>query len=129
MWYENEATSLAIRDIFKDSFGSYGAPRIRAELSKKGYHVSRPRIARIMRANNLFARRKRKFRFTIDSNHNYPIAPNILNQYFTVDRENQVWVSDITYIQTKQGWMYLTVIIDLFPSKSCRMGNEPNFKY
>tara|TARA_R110002051_G_scaffold274139_1_gene334882 strand:- start:1034 stop:1558 length:525 start_codon:yes stop_codon:yes gene_type:complete len=70
-----------------------------------------------MRANNLFARRKRKFRFTTDSNHNYPIAPNILNQDFTVDRENQVWVSDITYIQTKQGWMYLTVIIDLFHRK------------
>ena len=117
MWYENEAISLAIRDIFKDSFGSYGAPRIRAELTKKGYRVSRPRIARIMRANNLFARRKRKFRFTTDSNHNYPIAPNILNQDFTVDRENQVWVSDITYIQTKQGWMYLTVIIDLFHRK------------
>jgi len=96
MWYENEAISLAIRDIFKDSFGSYGAPRIKVELSKKGYRVSRPRIARIMWANNLFARRKRKFRFTTDSNHNYPIAPNILNQDFTVDRENQVWVSDIT---------------------------------
>lgn len=116
-WSENEVITVAVRDIFKDSFGSYGAPRIKAELSKKGYRVSRPRVARIMRANNLFARRKRKFRFTTDSNHNYPIAPNILNQDFTVDRENQVWVSDITYIQTKQGWMYLTVIIDLFHRK------------
>ena len=94
-----------------------GPPRIKAELSKKGCHVSRARIARITRANNLFAKRKRKFRFTTDSNHNYPIAPNILKQDFTVDRENQVWVSDITYIQTKQGWMYLTVIIDLFHRK------------
>ena len=116
-WYENEAISLAIRDIFENSFGSYGAPRIKVELLKKGHRVSRPRVARIMKANNLFARRKRKFRFTTDSAHDYPIAPNILNQDFTVSRENQVWVSDMTYIQTKQGWMYLTVIIDLFNRK------------
>ena len=116
-WCENEAISLAIRDIFKDSFESYGAPRIKVELLKKGHRVSRPRVARIMRVNNLFARRKRKFRFTTDSAHDYPIAPNILNQDFTVSRENQIWVSDMTYIRTKKGWMYLTVIIDLFNRK------------
>ncbi len=116
-WCENEAISLAIRDIFKDSFESYGAPRIKVELLKKGHRVSRPRVARIMRANNLLARRKRKFRFKTDSAHDYPIAPNILNQDFTVSRENQVWVSDMTYIRTKKGWMYLTVIIDLFNRK------------
>jgi transposase InsO family protein len=70
-----------------------------------------------MKANGLFARRKRKFKTTTDSNHNYPIAANILNQNFKVSRVNQVWVSDITYIETKQGWMYLTVIIDLFNRK------------
>ena len=116
-WSENGDISLAIRDIFEGSFGSYGAPRIKVELLKKGYGVSRPRVARIMKANNLFARRKRKFRFTTDSNHNYPIAPNILNQDFTVARANQLWVSDITYIRTKQVWMYLTVIIALFHRK------------
>tara|TARA_S200002703_G_C3778348_1_gene239728 strand:+ start:704 stop:1528 length:825 start_codon:yes stop_codon:yes gene_type:complete len=116
-WLENEAISLAVRDIFENSFGSYGAPRIKVELSKKGCHVSRPRVARIMRANNLFARRKRKFKVTTDSEHNYPLAPNVLNQDFTVSGQNRVWVSDITYIRTKQGWMYLTVIIDLFHRK------------
>lgn len=116
-WLENEAISIEIHTIFKESFESYGAPRIKVELLKHGYRVSRPRVARLMRANKLFARRRRKFIFTTDSDHNYPIAPNILNQDFTVDRENQVWVSDITYIQTKQGWMYLTVIIDLFHRK------------
>jgi len=70
-----------------------------------------------MRANYLVARRRRKFRFTTDSNRKYPIAPNILNQNFEVHRINQVWVSDITYIQTGQGWTYLTVIIDLFIRK------------
>jgi len=116
-WLENEAISVAIHDIFKNSFESYGSPRIKVELLKYGHRVSRPRVARIMRANRLFARRRRKFIFTTDSNHNYPIAPNILNQDFTVDRENQVWVSDITYIQTKEGWVYLTIIIDLFNRK------------
>lgn len=116
-WSENEVISLAIRDIFEGGFGSYGAPRIKAELSKKGYRISRPRAARIMRANNLFARRKRKFKITTDSKHNYPIDPNILVRNFTVYRKNHIWVSDITYIRTKQGWMYLTVIIDLFNRK------------
>ena len=70
-----------------------------------------------MRSNNLFARRKRRFKITTDSEHNYPVARNILNQNFTVFRKKQVWVSDITYIETKQGWVYLTVIIDLFHRK------------
>jgi transposase InsO family protein len=70
-----------------------------------------------MRVNNLFARRKRKFKITTNSKHNYPIAPNILNQDFKVFEGNQVWVSEITNIQTKQGWIYLTVIIDLFSRK------------
>ncbi len=119
-WPENETLTAAIRDIFEDSFWSYGASRIKAELSKKGHHVSKPRVARIRRANNLFARRKRKFKITTDSKHNYPIAPNILDRDFTVSGENQVWVSEITYIKTKQGWMYLTVIIDLFHRKVVR---------
>jgi putative transposase len=114
---ENQTISSVIRVIFKDSFESYGAPKIKEELSKKGCRVSRPRVARIMRANNLFARRKRKFRITTDSEHNYPLVRNILNQNFTVFRKNQVWVSEITYIETKQRWMYLTVIIDLFYRK------------
>jgi len=113
----NDAVTAEIRDIFGESFGSYGAPRIRAELLKRGYSISRPRVARLMRANGLFAGRKRKFAATTDSNHNYPVAPNILDREFTVCGQNRVWVSDITYIRTKEGWMYLTVIIDLFHRK------------
>ncbi len=70
-----------------------------------------------MKANYLYERRTCKFRITTNSSHKYPIAPNILNQNFKVSKINQVWVSDITYIQTDQGWMYLTVIIDLFNRK------------
>jgi transposase InsO family protein len=118
-WLENQAISMHIKNIFEKSFESYGSPRIKVELEKRGYYVSRPKVARIMRANYLVARRRRKFRFTTDSNHKYPIAPNILNQNFEVHRMGQVWVSDMTYIQTKQGWMYLTIIIiiDLFNRK------------
>ena len=71
----------------------------------------------MMKAIHLYARRKEKFKITTDSNHNYPVAPNWLQQNFDVDRVNQVWVSDITYIKTRQGWMYLTVIIDVFNEK------------
>lgn len=117
LWLENQKINTLIKSIFKDSFQSYGSPRIQSELKSLGYKVSRPRVARIMHANYLFAKRKHKFKATTESRHQYPIAPNLLNQCFEVDRENQVWVSDITYIKTKQGWLYLTVIIDLFHRK------------
>lgn len=70
-----------------------------------------------MKANGLIARRPKKFKVTTDSKHNYPTAPNLLDRQFEVERSNQVWVSDITYIRTYQGWLYLTVIIDLFDRK------------
>ena len=117
-WIYNQKLTTLISTIFDDSFESYGAPRIQVELEQTyGEYVSRPRVARIMRANYLYARRTRKFRITTNSNHKYPIAPNILNQNFKVSRINQVWVSDMTYVQTNQGWMYLTIIIDLFNRK------------
>lgn len=113
----NEAITVEIHKIFAESYHSYGAPRVRAELLKRGYHISRPRVARLMRANNLIARRKRRSVATTDSRHGHPIAPNLLERNFTASKENRVWVSDITYIRTKEGWMYLTVIIDLFHRK------------
>lgn len=106
-----------IEKIFEESHQSYGSPRMKVELEKRGHKVSRPRTARIMKALGIEARRKRKFKNTTDSNHNYPISPNLLNQNFSVERLNQVWVSDITYIETTRGWVYLTVIIDLFDRK------------
>lgn len=116
-WLYNEKLTTLIRTIFSESFESYGAPRIKTALEAYGYYISIPRVARIMKANNLYAQRTRKFKTTTDSKHNYPVAPNILNQDFKVQRSDQVWVSDITYIETKQGWVYLTVIIDLFHRK------------
>ena len=81
-----------IKEIFEDSFSSYGSPRVTAELKSKGFNVSKPRVARLMKANELVARRPRKFKVTTDSKHKYPIAPNLLDRKFKVEQFNQVWV-------------------------------------
>lgn len=117
MWLENENIISVIEVIFEESHQSYGAPRMAVELEKRGLKVSRPRTGRMMKGIGIKARRRRKFKTTTDSNHNYPIAPNLLNRNFSTSRKNQVWVSDITYIETSNGWAYLTVIIDLFDRK------------
>ncbi len=116
-WIENEQLLVNINKVFKASSGSYGSPRIAAELNILGFQVSRQRTARIMKAAEIRAKRKRKFVTTTDSRHGHAVAPNVLNREFTVARPAQVWVSDITYIRTNKGWLYLTVIIDLFDRK------------
>lgn len=103
-----------IRALFAQFRGRYGAPRIHGELAKAGINVSRKRVARLMREAGIRAKGARKYRATTDSKHSLPVAPNLLEQQFTVEARNEVWVSDITYIWTRQGWMYLAVIIDLF---------------
>jgi putative transposase len=107
----------AVREVFTKFKGRYGAPRIERELRKKGIRVSRKRVARLMREEGIRAKSARKYKATTDSNHRLPIAPNLLERRFDVDEPNKVWVSDITYLWTRQGWMYLVVIIDLFSRK------------
>ena len=114
---ENTNLQQSIRSIFDKSKQTYGSPRIHAELRDLGSTVSRPRVARIMSAIGLYARKPKKYKVTTDSNHKYPIAPNVLDRMFTTTRSNEVWVSDLTYINTANGWLYLTVIIDLFDRK------------
>lgn len=104
-------------DIFAASYETYGSPRITEELRVQNKVVSRKRVARIMQAAGIRARKPKKFIATTDSKHNYPIAPNLLNRAFTVERPGEVWVSDITYVYTQSGWLYLTVIIDLYNRK------------
>ncbi len=116
-WLNNYSIIYFIKHIFEYSYQSYGAERMKAELEKYGHYVSKRKIARLMRELNLIVKRKHKFKITTDSNHKYPVVPNLLNQDFKVHRKNQVWVSDITYIYTSKGWLYLTVIIDLFNRK------------
>lgn len=116
---EKENTELLkeIIDIYNQSNSTYGSPRIQEELHRRGYKVSRPKVARLMRNENIQSKIRKKWVVTTDSKHKYPVAPNLLNRVFTVDLPGQVWVSDLTYIKTKQGWVYLTVVIDLFDRK------------
>ena len=111
---ENNMLLNEIKKIHQQSHQIYGSPRITDELKKKGYDCSRSRVARLMRKNNIYSKTKRKFKVTTNSKHNYPISPNLLNQDFTSDLPNKIWTSDITYIRTREGWLYLTVILDLF---------------
>ncbi len=96
---------------------SYGSPRVLRDLRDEGHRVSRKRVARLMRELGLAGRRKRRFRATTDSRHRFPVAPNILMRDFEVEAPNTAWVTDITYIATLEGWLYLAVILDLFSRK------------
>ena len=105
-----------IKSSFRSSNQTYGIRRIREALWRK-YEIAlyRRRIGRIMQKEGLVAKRKgRKYIKTTDSNHNLPIAPNLLNQLFEIAKPNQVYVGDITYIKIKEGWLYLAVVIDLY---------------
>lgn len=114
---ENRMLLSKIRRIHEKSKATYGSPRITKELNAEGVKVSRPRVARLMRKNGIRAVHAKKFVVTTDSKHKYPVAENLLNRDFTPEAKAQKWVSDITYIKTKKGWLYLTVIIDLFDRK------------
>ena len=116
-WKENETLLIEIMDIFEDSHKTYGSPRITEELRAKGKKVSRKRVANIMRAADIQARKSKKFVVTTDSRHGYPIVPNVLERRFLATRPGEIWVSDITYVRTKHGWLYLTVIIDMYDRK------------
>jgi putative transposase len=114
---ENQDLSARIKKIYEMSKRTYGSPRVTIKLLEEGFHVSRPRVARLMKKQNLKSIIRKKWVITTDSRHNYPVVENRLNRDFNVTRPGQVWVSDITYIKTFQGWLYLTVIIDLFDRK------------
>jgi transposase InsO family protein len=116
-WKENEELLIAIMDIFEESKDSYGSIRMTRELKARGREAGKNRVANMMRAAGLRARKPRKFKVTTDSKHNYPVAPNILDREFYATKPGEVWVSDVTYVRTKNGWLYLTVIIDLYDRK------------
>ena len=103
-----------IRSAFARSKGTYGSPRMARELQDEGLEVGRRRTARLMRENGLKARQKRRFKRTTGSHHAFPVAPNLINQDFSAERPNQKWNADISYIWTREGWLYLAVVIDLF---------------
>jgi len=103
-----------IRIAYARNRGVYGSPRITEDLRDQGHVCNEKRVARLMRVHGIRAKTVRKFKVTTDSKHNLPVAPNLLNRQFTVGRPNAVWVSDITYIWTSEGWLYLAGIVDLY---------------
>jgi putative transposase len=105
---------LEIQAIHAESRQRYGSPRVRAELRHRGHRPSRKRVARLMRQQGLCARRRRRFRSTTDSRHARPVAANVLGRRFAVAAPDTTWVTDITYLWTDEGWLYLAVILDLF---------------
>lgn len=114
---ENRMLLFEIQRIHEQSKASYGSPRITAELRAMGYKVSRPRVARLMKQHGIRAVHAKKFVVTTDSSHNYPVVENKLNRNFKAEAACRAWVSDITYVRTLKGWLYLTVILDLFDRK------------
>jgi transposase InsO family protein len=112
-----------ISSTFLKSQKSYGTRRLKSTLLERDRSVSHRRIGRLMRTAELACKAKRKFIATTNSNHKLPIAPNLLDQQFTVQQPNQTYVGDITYIHTLEGWLYLAVVIDLY-SRQVVVGND-----
>jgi putative transposase len=110
----NEQLDQAIRVAHRKSRGNYGSPRITKELKEQGIGCSENRVARRMQKNGIAAKTKRRFKVTTKSKHNHPVAENVLQQNFAATAQNQVWVSDITYVWTREGWLYLAIVLDLF---------------
>ena len=126
--YEQKDRELAelIGQIFENHYSRYGSPRVWAELKEMGHRVSRKRVERLMRERKIWARRCRKYVKTTDSNHGLVAAENIMNRDFQASYPGEKWVSDITYLRTIFGWLFLTVVIDLWDRKviGWSMGKE-----
>jgi transposase InsO family protein len=113
---ENQGLVAAMREIHTESLQSYGSPRMQPELVAQGHPCSENRVARLMRVHGVRAKCKRRFRVTTQSAHQAPVAPNLLDRQFAVAQiagVNRVWVSDITYLWTREGWLYLAIVLDL----------------
>jgi putative transposase len=110
----NAALTAAIQAAHAASRRTYGSPRVYRELKAQGIACGRQRVARLMRRAGIVVRRRRAYKVTTNSNHAHPLAPNVLNRDFTAMRPNEKWLTDITYIPTREGWLYLAVVLDVF---------------
>jgi len=133
-WVDSEPSAHEVQDqklvacigeIQKKVKHRYGSPRMTRELRRRGWQVGHNRVARLMQEYSLGARVKKAFRVTTKSNHGLPVAPNMLGRQFAVAAANRVWVSDISYVATAEGWLYLCVILDLYSRRvvGWSMGN------
>lgn len=114
---ENQRILEIIKFHHNQSKATYGLPRIYAAMRKEGFGVNKKRIARLMRENNIKAKTKRRFRVTTVQNTKAKASENILKQNFTALSENKIWTGDITYLWTKEGWLYLAVVMDIYSRK------------
>ena len=114
---EDQTLMETIKTIYAHSRGTYGTPRVQAELRDQGQRLSRARIGRLMGQAGLIVCCKRKTRSTTNSKHRYPVATNLLERDFTATQPNQKWTTDITYLPSSEGWLYLAVVLDLFSRK------------
>lgn len=110
----NDALLAHIKSIHAEVKGEYGWPRMWKELLARGIRVGKERVRKLMAQHGIRARTKRRFKATTNSRHNLPVAANLIERDFAPARPNEVWTSDITYIDTGEGWLYLTVMLDLF---------------
>jgi transposase InsO family protein len=110
----DRALAAEVAQVHRDSRGTYGSPRVHAELRARGRRVSRKRVARLMGQQHLAARRRRRWVRTTDSSHGLPVAANVLERDFSPDKPNSTWATDITYVWTAEGWLYLAAVLDLF---------------
>lgn len=110
----NTALTEHVRRVYAEHKGRAGAPRIPKQLRQEGQPVGKNRVARLMRTEQLRAKAARKYKATTTSNHSLPVAPDLLEQDFSADASNRKWVSDITYVATDEGWLYLAVVLDLY---------------
>lgn len=111
---QDRGLAARIKQVHEESRGTYGSPRVHAELAAEGTPAGRNRVAKLMRQEGIRARRKRRFVKTTDSKHDLSIAPNLVQRDFSATAPNRLWVADITYISTREGWIYLAVVVDLF---------------
>lgn len=124
----NDELLREIRRVHMQSRRTYGSPRITDELRAQGHICNEKRVARLMHEAGIRSKTARKFRVTTDSKHKYPVADNLLNRNFRVDCADRVWLSDITYIWTSEGWLYLAGIMDLYSRRivGCAMSSRIN---
>lgn len=121
----NRRLVAQIKAVHARSRRSYGRRRVHAQLRAEGVRCSRNRVARLMRQNGIRAVGRRRFRATTDSRHSFPPAPNRLERDFTATAPNQVWVSDITYLPSEEGWLYLATVMDLWSRRIVGWAMEP----
>lgn len=125
---ENRRLAVEIKAVHAESRQNYGSPRVHQELKSRGIPCSENRVARLMRVEGVRARTVRRFRATTDSSHGLPVAPNHLDRQFKPARVNACWAGDITYIWTREGWLYLSVVMDLFSRRIVGWSMQPRLE-